>query len=231
MAHSNSGQEVEVWDWSIRVFHWCLPILIFLMWLTNDQGEMERHFLVGQVLLGLLTYRLIWGVIGTPYARFKHFLYGPKAFFAYAKGFFSGDKPRYLSHNPMGGVMVFVLLGAVIFQLVSGLFTTDDIFTEGPLYDTVSRDVSGWFSVWHSRSFDFLLVLIALHLLAITVYKLRGEGLVKAMFTGKKKASLNDKDFISVEVSGNSLGGFPWWRFVLAVGLSVALVVWIFYFV
>jgi cytochrome b len=86
MVLSNSKQTIKVWDWSVRVFHWCLPILIFLMWFTNNQGEMERHFLFGQVLLGLLTYRLIWGVIGTPYARFKHFLYGPRAFLAYAKG-------------------------------------------------------------------------------------------------------------------------------------------------
>ncbi len=228
MAQSNSIQQVKVWDWSIRVFHWCLPMLIFLMWFTNDQDKMERHFLAGQVLLGLLCYRLIWGVIGTPYARFKHFLYGPKALFAYLTGFFAVNKPRYLSHNPMGGVMVFVLLGAVIFQLVSGLFTTDDIFTEGPLYDSVSRSTSAWFSRWHSVFFDGLLALIGLHLVAITVYKLRGEGLVKAMFTGKKEATGKEKDLIISSDAERSFEGFPWWRFVLAVGLSVVPVVWIF---
>lgn len=220
-------QNIKVWDWSVRVFHWCLPILIFLMWFSNDQGEMERHMLFGQVLLGLLTYRLIWGVIGTPYARFKHFLYGPKAFIAYATGFFSDKKPRYLSHNPMGGLMAVVLMGAVVFQLVSGLFTTDDIFMKGPLYDTVSRSTSAWFTRWHSQFFDGLLVLIGLHLAAIILYKLRGEGLVKAMFSGKKEATEQDQDRLDTE----AVESFPWFRFVLAVAVSVSLVVGIFYYV
>lgn len=227
MVLSNSKQTIKVWDWSIRVFHWCLPVLIFLMWFSNDQGEMERHFLFGQVLLGLLTYRLVWGVIGTPYARFKHFLYGPKAFIAYAKGFFSDNKLRYLSHNPMGGLMALVLMAAVVFQLVSGLFTTDDIFTEGPLYDSVSRSMSAWFTRWHSLFFDGLLVLIGLHLAAIVVYKLRGEGLVKAMFTGSKEVTKQDQD----RVADEELERFPWVRFVFAVALSVSLVVGIFYYV
>lgn len=227
MAQSNSIQQVKVWDWSVRVFHWCLPVLIFLMWFTNDQGEMERHFLVGQVLLGLLTYRFIWGVIGTPYARFKHFLYGPRAFVAYAKGFFSADKPRYLSHNPMGGLMAFVLMAAVVFQLLSGLFTTDDIFMQGPLYDSVSRSLSAWFTRWHSLFFDGLLVLIGLHLAAIVVYKLRGEGLVKAMVTGKKQVSEHDQD----RLAAGEVEGFPWFRFVFAAAVSVALVIGIFYYV
>lgn len=227
MMQSNSSRDVKVWDWSIRVFHWCLPVLIFLMWFSNDQGEMERHFLFGQVLLGLLTYRLIWGVIGTPYARFKHFLYGPKAFIAYAKGFFSDNKLRYLSHNPMGGLMALVLMGAVVFQLVSGLFTTDDIFMKGPLYDTVSRSTSAWFTRWHSLFFDGLLVLIGLHLAAVALYKLRGEGLVKAMFSGKKESTEQDQD----RLIADEVESFPWFRFVFAVAVSVSLVVGIFYYV
>lgn len=226
MATSNINQPVKVWDWSVRVFHWSLPILIFLMWFSQDQGEMERHILFGQVLMGMLTYRLIWGVIGTPYARFKHFLYGPKAFIAYATGFFSDNKPHYLSHNPMGGLMVFVLMGAVIFQLVTGLFTTDDIFIEGPLYDTVSRSVSAWMSSWHSTFFDVLLVLIGLHLSAIILYKLRGEALVKAMFSGKKEATEQDQD----RVADEEMERFPWVRFVIAAALAVSLVVWVFYY-
>lgn len=226
MIQSNSGQDIKVWDWSIRVFHWCLPVLIFLMWFSQDQDEMERHFLFGQILLGLLTYRLIWGVIGTPYARFKHFLYGPQAFIAYATGFFSDNKPRYLSHNPMGGLMVFVLMGAVIFQLVTGLFTTDDIFTEGPLYNSVSRSVSAWMTSWHTTFFDFLLVLIGLHLAAIALYKIRGEGLVKAMFSGIKEATEQDQDKLIAEAEER----FPWIRFVIAVAVSVSLVIWIFYY-
>ncbi|HCM04865.1 MAG TPA: cytochrome B [Oceanospirillales bacterium] len=227
MKKADSKQNIEVWDWSIRVFHWLLPVLIFLMWFSQDQDEMERHFLFGQLLLGLLVYRLIWGIIGTPYARFKHFLYGPKAFINYTKNFFSSSKPRYLSHNPIGGLMVFVLMGAVIFQLVTGLFTTDEIFVEGPLYDTVARSISAWMTRWHSLFFDGLLILIGLHLAAIALYKIRGEGLVKAMISGKKETAENDQDRLTSE----EIESFPWLRFAIAVALSVLPVIWIFYFV
>ena len=98
MTPPNANQNITVWDWSIRVFHWSLPLLIFLLWFSQDQGEMARHFLFGQILLAMLVYRVIWGFISTPYARFKHFLYGPKAFLAYFKNFFSSNKSRYLNH-------------------------------------------------------------------------------------------------------------------------------------
>lgn len=225
MAYDNSSQSIKVWDWSIRVFHWCLPLLIFLMWLTQDQNKMDWHFLLGEILLGLLVYRLIWGFIGTPYARFTHFLYGPKAFIAYITRLFSRDKPRYLSHNPMGGLMVLVLMGAVIFQLVSGLFTTDDIFLSGPLYETVGRATSAWLTRWHRIFFDWLLILIGLHLAAIAFYKLRGEGLVKAMFTGKKDASEKDQD----PLVGDAMASFPWFRFVFAVAIAAAVVYGVFH--
>ena len=224
MEQANSAQNIKVWDWSIRVFHWSLPLLIFLLWFSQDQGEMERHFLFGQFLLGMLVYRIIWGFIGTPYARFKHFLYGPKAFIAYAKGFFSSDKPRYLSHNPMGGFMALVLMAAVVFQLMTGLFTTDDIFFEGPLYRTVSSAVSSWMTSWHYHFFDWLLVLIGLHLGAILLYKLKGEGLVKAMFTGEKESTEQDKD----RLEALATTGFPWLRFIIAVALAATVVLVIF---
>lgn len=227
MTQSKPDKNTKVWDWSIRVFHWSLPLLIFLLWFSNREGHMDRHFLFGQLLLGMLTYRLIWGFIGTPYARFKHFLYGPKAFISYAKSFFTSSKQRYLSHNPMGGLMALVLMAAVLFQLITGLFTTDDIFTFGPLYETVSRSTSAWMSRWHYLFFDWLLILIGLHLAAIALYKLRGEGLVKAMFSGKKEVAEQNQD----QLPAQAMESFPWLRFLLAVTLSVALVVFIFYFV
>lgn len=218
-------QNIKVWDWSIRVFHWSLPLLIFLLWLSQRNGNLEHHFLFGQLLTGLLVYRLIWGFIGTPYARFSHFLPGPKRVLTYVGRFFSADKSLYLSHNPLGGLMVLVLLGAVSFQLITGLFTTDDIFYFGPLYDTVSRSTSAWMSRWHHVFFDWLLVLIGLHLLAILIYRLRGEGLVKAMFTGNKAPARQPED----ELSAKAMQVFPWVRFALAALVALLVVLVIFH--
>lgn len=225
MAYDKSGQPIKVWDWSIRFFHWSLPVLLFLMWLSQDQHRMDWHFLLGEVLLGLLVYRLVWGFIGTPYARFSHFLYGPKALIAYIARLFSRDKLRYLSHNPVGGLMVLVLMGAVGFQLISGLFTTDDIFLSGPLYETVGRATSAWLSRWHRVFFDWLLILIGLHVAAIVLYKFLGEGLVKAMLTGKKDASEQDQDALTRE----AMADFPWFRFICAVVIAAAVVYGVFH--
>ncbi|SFB89312.1 Cytochrome b [Marinospirillum celere] len=221
MNDQQDAQNIKVWDWSIRVFHWSLPLVIFALWYTRL--DTENHMLFAQLLMVLLFYRIIWGFIGTPYARFRHFLPRPKAVWQYLTAFFSKNKPLYLSHNPLGGLMVLVLLGALGFQLMTGLFIDDFLFP-GPLYDQVSRSTSGWMTDWHHIFFDYLLALIALHLLAILVYKLRGEGLVKAMLTGQKKPAKKPADLLQQEPLR-----FPWLRFLVALTLAVLPVIWLFY--
>lgn len=221
MSDQQGVQNIKVWDWSIRVFHWSLPLVLFALWYTRLDTEV--HMMFAQLLMGLLLYRVIWGFIGTPYARFRHFLYGPKAVLGYLKNFFSKNKPVYVSHNPLGGLMVLVLLTALGFQLMTGLFIDDFIFP-GPLYDQVSRSTSNWMTDWHHIFFDYLLVLIGLHVLAILVYKIKGEGLLKAMFTGRKQLDKKTED-----AQAGDLSRFPWLRFSLAVILAVLPVIWIFH--
>lgn len=226
MATPQATQNIKVWDWSIRVFHWSLPILIFLLWYSQSQGNLSQHFLFAQILLGLLVYRLIWGVIGTPYARFKNFIYCPSTYLNYLRQVLAQPKPRYLGHNPFGGLMVFVLLLALGFMLLTGLFTTDDIFMNGPLYDQVSRSVSSWMTSWHKNFFDWLLVLIGLHLAAVVAYRFLGENLVTAMFTGNKAASEQDQDAATAQPEAK----FPWLRFVFTAAVAILIVVAIFEF-
>lgn len=207
---------VKVWDWSIRVFHWSLPALLFLLW-RSAGDDMDQHMLFAQLLLGLLLYRIIWGFIGTPYARFSHFLYHPGRIIAYLRASLTAHKPVYLSHNPLGGVMVLVMLGTLLFQAGSGLFATDDIFYEGPLYSYVSGATSSWMTDWHKSWFyDGLLLIIGLHVVAIVLYRLRGENLVKAMITGHKEAPASQV----VDRLEHHPHAFPWLRFALSVALS-----------
>ncbi|MBR9857508.1 MAG: cytochrome B [Gammaproteobacteria bacterium] len=207
---------VKVWDWSIRVFHWSLPVLLFLLW-RSAGDDMDQHMLFAQLLLGLLLYRIIWGFIGTPYARFSHFIYHPGRIVAYLRASLTAHKPVYLSHNPLGGVMVLVMLGTLLFQAGSGLFATDDIFYEGPLYSYVSGATSSWMTDWHKSWFyDGLLLIIGLHVVAIALYRLRGENLVKAMITGHKEAPASQV----ADRLEHHPHAFPWLRFVLSVALS-----------
>ncbi|ART80557.1 cytochrome b/b6 domain-containing protein [Oceanisphaera avium] len=219
-----AASKIKVWDWSVRLFHWSLPILLFLLWRSAGE-DMDQHMLFAQVLLVLLTYRIIWGLIGTPYARFSHFIYHPKHIFAYFIASTQPNKPIYVSHNPVGGIMVLVLLATLLVQLGSGLFASDDIFYDGPLYMYASGATTDLLTFVHKKWFYWgILSLVGLHILAIIMYRIRGEALVKAMFTGHKELEVaRVADPLPADAT------FPWLRFILAVALAI-LPVWILFY-
>lgn len=224
MSSQLAPQQIKVWDWSVRICHWSLPILIFLLWYTRLDTEI--HMIFAQLLMGVLVYRIVWGFVGTPYARFSHFIYGPKRFLEYARAFTRKDKPLYLSHNPMGGLMVPVLLGIVSLQLVTGLFIDDFLFP-GPLYELGSRSFTALMTDWHPLVFNVLLLLVGLHLLAILIYRIKGEKLVKAMITGRKTA---DMDATLADFRRDAIQQpFPWIRFLLVLAVAVLSVLTVFY--
>ncbi len=148
---------------------------------------MEWHQICAYGLMVLLAFRIIWGIIGSETAQFKHFVHSPKVVFNYAKQVKNKQAPIAVGHNPLGGYMVVALITLVCLQLISGLFATDDIFTEGPLYASVSSEVSSWLTWLHKKNFDLILVLSAVHVLAVIVHRFKGEKLVAAMVTGYKQ--------------------------------------------
>ncbi|ART82368.1 cytochrome B [Oceanisphaera profunda] len=216
---------IKVWDWSIRVFHWSLPVLLFLLW-RSAGDDMDQHMLLAQMLLTLLMYRIIWGFIGTPYARFSHFIYHPKHIFRYFLASAKPNKPIYLSHNPVGGIMVLVILATLLFQLTTGLFASDDIFYNGPLYMYASGATTKLMTFLHKKWFYWgILLIVGMHILAIVMYRLRGEGLVKAMVTGHKRVAVERvADKLTIHAS------FPWLRFVVALALAVLPAWMLFYY-
>lgn len=223
-------KNVKVWDWSIRVFHWSLPLLMFLLWFSATQSShfdaLEHHMLLAQILLGLLIYRILWGFVGTPAARFSRFLTPPPVWFRYTQSVLKRQPLPYLGHNPLGGLMVLVLLGAIGFQLLTGLYTTDDILFSGPLVNSADRDTVRWMTGWHKTFFDWILLLIALHITAIVVHKLMGEPLVKAMFTGRKTLHGDAEDAQKVLPEPTT---FPWLRFAITVAMAAGAVYALFH--
>ena len=130
---------IAVWDKLIRLFHWSLlAAVVISFYTTKTTGQpflfpIEVHAQSGYIIIGLLVFRFIWGLVGSPYARFSTFLYGPKNTAGYAKALMTRRAPHYASHNPVGGWMVVLLLVSLGFQALSGLFLSDDIdwFTSG----------------------------------------------------------------------------------------------------
>ncbi len=209
---------VKIWDLPTRIFHWSLLLAIVACWQTaSGDGNMDRHFLCGYIVLALLLFRLVWGVVGSTTSRFAHFLAAPRAVLAYLKNLRAPNAPPHAGHNPAGGWMVLLLLIALLVISITGLFANDDIMSEGPLAHFVSENLSDFATSWHERAFYALLALVGLHLGAILFYLLvKKENLVRPMLGG-------DKFFAQKEMPELRIRN-TWWA--LPVLCGAALLVW-----
>lgn len=177
---------VVVWDVPVRVFHWLIVVLVFSSWLTSEIGgnAMTYHMWIGYTVLALVLFRIVWGFVGSRHARFCDFVRGPGSVLRYLRGM-----PGEMSagHNPIGGWSVLALLASLALQAVTGLFTNDEIATEGPLAARVGTEWSDLLSTVHRYNFYVLLTLIALHVAAVLFYLLvKRQNLVWPMITGRK---------------------------------------------
>ncbi|MCK8786362.1 cytochrome b/b6 domain-containing protein [Roseomonas sp. NAR14] len=179
---------VKVWDGWVRLFHWSIVLLVGASWLTYEKGWMELHLLSGYVILALLLFRVAWGFVGSDTARFARFLRSPLAALRHLGEFRHRGPDTEIGHNAAGGWMVLVMLGLLLFQAGTGLFSNDQVFTSGPLARFVSGETSDRLSGLHARNFNLILAAVALHVLAVLAYALlRRHDLVRPMVTGWKK--------------------------------------------
>lgn len=199
---------IRLWDLPVRLFHWLLVLAVTGSIVTIKVGGswMAWHERFGLVVIGLLSFRIVWGFLGSSYAKFSQFVRGPGAIVDYLKGRWQG-----VGHNPLGALSVLALIGLFGFQAVSGLFANDEIAFYGPLYPLISSDLSGTLSSWHRQAEWYLYGLVALHVAAVLFYTLiKKDNLVTPMVTGKKPVKPGQ--------AGDAKGGGA-----LAFGLSLVL--------
>jgi cytochrome b len=174
-------KRILVWDMPTRVFHW-LQVLSFGFAYLNAFSERMRnyHVALGYILLGLLAFRLLWGFIGTRYARFSSFLFNPKQIFNYLLSLFRGKPAHYLGHNPAGSVSVWLLLALGLFVCVTGVMALQD-------------DASDLVVDMHGFATNVMLGVILLHLIGVLMSSiLHRENLVRSMITGYKTAGTDE---------------------------------------
>ncbi len=191
-APSGAGRTalVPVWDAPIRLFHWSIVTLVFVSWLSVENGWMRIHLISGYIVLSTLLFRMVWGFVGSDTARFSAFLSSPLSALRHLRRFTRREADTQIGHNAAGGWMVFVLLALLAVQTGTGLFanTFDDYDVNGPFAALVSRTDSDWLSAVHATNFDLILAAIALHVLAVAGYAvLKRQDLVRPMITGKKR--------------------------------------------
>lgn len=179
---------VPVWDLPVRLFHWSLVALIAFSWWSAENDRIELHMWSGLAVLALLIFRILWGVFGSSTARFSSFVRQPAVIAAYLR---APGEWRGVGHTPLGALSVVALLALILLQVSLGLVISDeDGVYSGPLANLVSFDTAESAREWHELLFNGLLALIALHILAIAIYRLAwGKRLTSAMVTGRTKAS------------------------------------------
>jgi cytochrome b len=190
------GALIQVWDLFIRLFHWQLVLLIPFLWLSAEEGGdwLIYHQFAAIYLLFLIVLRVLWGFWGSKYARFSDFICSPSALLNYARHLFAKssstpDSSPALGHNPMGGLMVVLMLLILLLQIVLGLFSMDDFWFEGPLVQFISSDLSEQLTRYHHLLFNVIVAVVGLHIAAIIAYKwVKKQNLVAAMLHGKKEA-------------------------------------------
>lgn len=183
----------KIWDWPTRFFHWGLAVSFLGAYVTNRLGAsyFSLHLLFGYATILLITFRIVWGFVGTRHARFSNFVEGPRGVLRYVSAVGRGRRTRYAGHNPLGAVMVLTLLATVSAEATLGLFGNDEIFNVGPLAGIVSKETSLALTSLHRRLFYVILFAVAFHVGAVFIHVLvKREPLIRAMLTGSKPSDI-----------------------------------------
>ena len=168
--------EVPVWDLFVRIFHWSLVLCVVLNYFVLEEGE-TAHEWSGYIAVGLICARIVWGFVGTYHARFVNFWPTPRRIAAHVRHLRDPDHIPDVGHNPLGALMMLALMALVLALGVSGwLMGTDAFWGEE------------WLEELHGLLANTLIVFASLHALAaIVMSHLEKSGLIRAMFTGKKR--------------------------------------------
>lgn len=185
-------ERVKIWDAPVRLVHWALVALIAFSWWSGKEGgnAMTYHMWSGYAILTLVLFRIAWGFVGSTTARFSSFVHGPREVLAYCRTLGHRGVSGHAGHNALGGWSVVLLLASLAVQAGTGLFANDDIFTEGPLVQYISKELSDTLTTVHHYNFNVLLALAGVHIVAVLYYLVyKSENLVLAMITGTKQVA------------------------------------------
>jgi cytochrome b len=212
LPHSRTGtgakvtaiRKVLVWDAPVRVFHWLMVLSFAGAWLTAEREGWELvHVTLGYTMAGLVAFRLVWGLVGTRYARFTEFVRGPGSVARYLGGIARGQPAHYTGHNPAGAVAILAMLILTLIVTASGWASYRDLAGEQ-------------LEELHEAAANVMLVVVGIHIVGVLAGSwLHRENLVGAMISGRKHGRPED-------------GVRRAWRSVAAILLLAVLGFWWF---
>ena len=186
---------VKVWDGFVRVAHWLLVLGFFVAYFTEDD-LLTAHVWAGYLVGAIVLLRVVWGFVGSEYARFSSFACGPGKAVGYLVGLLRRRAARYLGHSPAGGAMVILLLICLAATVWSGLTVYAYDQGAGPLARLFAQGGAAeeFWEELHEILANFTLVLVGLHIAGVALASfVHRENLVRAMLSGyKRKAEPHD---------------------------------------
>lgn len=179
MNSSNQKQSVLVWDFPVRVFHWLLVISFAGAWITSEGEAWQMiHYAFGYSACMLVLFRIIWGLVGTKYARFTQFIKGPAATIHHLKSLFATNSHSELGHNPAGALAMVSLMILILLIGLSGYLNVKELFGNlaGELHESLA---------------SIAMAVVVIHIAAaIFMSFFQKENLVRSMITGEKQGTL-----------------------------------------
>lgn len=175
------SQAILIWDLPTRVFHWSLAICFIGAVLTQESEKYRLfHVSFGYTMLGLIIFRLLWGVIGSRYSRFSSFIFGLQEIKTYIMGLVRNRPIHYLGHNPLGSIAIYLILLIVLGISFTGYCIFNDVG-------------ASWYSEVHELMANFLIGIVVIHIFGVIASGLfHKENLVRSMLTGLKQGVTQD---------------------------------------
>lgn len=174
-----SRQSILVWDLPVRIFHWLLAACFAGAFATGDSERWrDIHIMLGYTMLILIAFRVLWGFIGSRYARFGAFAFGPGRVAAYLRSLLSARPEHHVGHNPAGSWAIWLLLSLALTAGITG-------------YATLNEFGGEWLEEIHEGAANAMLAVVLVHIAGVIASSLRhGENLVAAMITGRKSGAI-----------------------------------------
>ena len=161
---ADNKQASSIYRWSLltwRLFHWGLVVFVAIAWWTGGTGD-SIHEIIGYSIAGFIIFRIFWGVAGTKHVKYTSFVHSPLKTYRYLHGILSGKSKRQRGRNPTSGLIIFASVIALIILIATGI-----------MMQTVMFFGVSWVEKTHEYTSDILLVIIALHILSVTVSRYR----------------------------------------------------------
>ena len=175
-------RQVKVWDILVRVTHWTVATGIIANLLFTEDGS-DLHAYVGYTVVGLVVLRLLWGLVGTLYARFTNFFPTPTRLKRHLSALsIRRVDEQHLGHNPLAAIMMLSLWAVIIGLGITGYLMESAFFSNTELLG--NKDL---LEEVHELLANSLYLLVPLHIIAaIAMSYWQRQNLIKSMITGKK---------------------------------------------